>query len=141
MSTTTPNLNLTKPAGNERPDVDVINANMDILDAKIGAVGSTSLQALISALVPYGSLIYQNADVNNLKTTGAYFCANSQNLPSGAYGYGTLLVICGAYIGSYSGFQVYVTDRLASAGSNYGIWVRTFYDGTFNGWVKLSVTS
>ena len=38
MSTHTTNLNLTKPAGNERPDVDVINDNMDIIDSAVGAI-------------------------------------------------------------------------------------------------------
>lgn len=36
MSTLTTNLGLVKPSGNERPQVSVINANMDALDAVIG---------------------------------------------------------------------------------------------------------
>lgn len=36
MSTLTTNLGLVKPSGNERPQVSVINANMDVLDAVIG---------------------------------------------------------------------------------------------------------
>jgi len=49
MATQTTNLNLTKPAYSEDADVAVINSNMDILDGKIGAVGSTSLQAQATA--------------------------------------------------------------------------------------------
>ena len=44
MSTQTTNLHLTKPDDSEYPDVSVINGNMDTIDAKIGAVGNTSLQ-------------------------------------------------------------------------------------------------
>lgn len=33
MSTTTPNLGLTKPAGNEDVDIAPLNSNFDILDA------------------------------------------------------------------------------------------------------------
>lgn len=36
MSTQTTNLGLTKPAGNERPLVGVLNGNMDIIDAAVG---------------------------------------------------------------------------------------------------------
>lgn len=51
MSTTTTNLGLIKPARGEKIDIDDINGNSDILDARIGAVPSnTSLQAQITAL-------------------------------------------------------------------------------------------
>ena len=48
MSTQTTNLHLTKPAGNERPDVDVINANMDIIDSAIGAFTDIGVPAAVS---------------------------------------------------------------------------------------------
>lgn len=57
MSTHTPNLNLEKPSGNERPDIDVINRNMDILDDKIGAVGDEDLQSQISSKVRLNNLV------------------------------------------------------------------------------------
>ncbi len=51
MSTSqTTNLHLVKPDDSEYPDVSVINANMDTIDAKMGAVGNTSLQGQIDAL-------------------------------------------------------------------------------------------
>ncbi len=39
MPTTTSNLNLTKPAGTEQYDINVINNNMDSVDAEFGATG------------------------------------------------------------------------------------------------------
>lgn len=36
MATTTPNLGLTKPAGTEKPDISVINVNMDKIDTAFG---------------------------------------------------------------------------------------------------------
>lgn len=53
MSTQTPNIGLTKPAGNEKPQVSVINGNSDILDAAIGEVDVStdgSLQSQVDAL-------------------------------------------------------------------------------------------
>ena len=35
MATTTPNLGLTKPAGTEKPDISVINSNMDKIDTAV----------------------------------------------------------------------------------------------------------
>ena len=45
MATSTTNLSLIKPAGTDKIRIAQINQNMDTLDAKIGAVGDTSLQA------------------------------------------------------------------------------------------------
>lgn len=45
MATSTTNLSLIKPAGSDKIRIAQINQNMDTLDAKIGAVGDTSLQA------------------------------------------------------------------------------------------------
>lgn len=42
MSTTTTNLNLTKPANNENVDLSIINGNYDIIDQFAGSVPSTS---------------------------------------------------------------------------------------------------
>lgn len=36
MATTTTNLKLTKPAGTEKPDISVINGNMDKIDTAFG---------------------------------------------------------------------------------------------------------
>lgn len=53
MSTTTENLNLVKPDGDEYPDISVINGNMDTLDAAVGEVDYATdgdLQAQVNAL-------------------------------------------------------------------------------------------
>ncbi len=50
MATTTTNLGLKKPAGTDQALISDINNNMDILDTKIGAVGSTSVQSQINTL-------------------------------------------------------------------------------------------
>lgn len=53
MSTQTTNLGLTKPAGNERPRINPINENMDILDEAVGDVDVSqdgSLQEQVNAL-------------------------------------------------------------------------------------------
>ena len=61
MATSTTNLGLTKPAYTDDADIADINTNMDILDAKIGAVGNTSVQ-------------------NQINTTNAAVSANTQNI-------------------------------------------------------------
>lgn len=48
MASNTPNLNLTKPAGSDSAAISILNGDMDILDAKIGPVGSKNLQAQVN---------------------------------------------------------------------------------------------
>lgn len=43
MATKTTNYNLTKPDGSENADIDVINANMDIIDNALGGKAGTSV--------------------------------------------------------------------------------------------------
>ena len=50
MATQTTNLHLTKPDYTDAADIAVINTNMDTLDAKVGAVGNTSLQAQVTTV-------------------------------------------------------------------------------------------
>jgi hypothetical protein len=50
MASYTTNLNLKKPGDSDTYDIDDFNGNMDTLDAKVGAVGNTSLQAQVTAL-------------------------------------------------------------------------------------------
>lgn len=47
MSTTTPNLGLVKPSGNERPSRSDYNGNMDILDE---AVGKLTVSGLLTGI-------------------------------------------------------------------------------------------
>ena len=61
MATSTTNLGLTKPAYSDDADIADINDNMDILDAKIGAVGNTSVQ-------------------NQINSASASISANAQNI-------------------------------------------------------------
>ena len=58
MATSTTNLGLKKPAYSEVADIADINNNMDILDAKIGAVDNTSLQSQITTV---------NGNLNGMK--------------------------------------------------------------------------
>ena len=50
MANYTTNLNLKKPADSDTYDIADFNGNMDTLDAKIGAVGNTSLQSQVTTL-------------------------------------------------------------------------------------------
>ena len=50
MASTTTNIGLTKPAGTDQALISAINGNMDIIDTKMGAVGSTSVQSQITSL-------------------------------------------------------------------------------------------
>lgn len=80
MSTSqTTNLHLVKPDDSEYPDVSVINGNMDTIDAKIGAVGNTSLQAQISQLISNGVV----DDLDNISTYLCKSAQNASNMPSG----------------------------------------------------------
>lgn len=85
MSTQTTNLGLTKPAGNERPLVGVLNDNMDIIDDAIATLGGSVLQ--------FKS--YCTGDFNNLTTSGIYYNANGMtgNKPVSANMYGYVVVI------------------------------------------------
>jgi len=48
MATSTTNLGLIKPAGTDKIRIAQINQNMDVIDAKMGAVGNTPLQTQIN---------------------------------------------------------------------------------------------
>ena len=64
MATNTTNIGLKKPASTEPASIVDINQNMDIIDSKIGPVGSTSLQQQIInnlALSPK----FQSANLNS----------------------------------------------------------------------------
>lgn len=66
MSSQTTNLHLVKPSDNERADNDVINANMDTIDAAVGDVDVAQdgdLQSQIDAL---------NNSVSQLLTVGTF---------------------------------------------------------------------
>lgn len=52
MATNTTNLALIKPSGTDKIRIAQINSNMDVIDAKIGPVGSTSLQAQVNGKLP-----------------------------------------------------------------------------------------
>ena len=81
MAGSTTNLGLTKPTYSEDADIAVINTNMDTLDSKIGAVGSTSLQAQITSAneamsklfaLEKGQIIANSTNFNTLITPGNY---------------------------------------------------------------------
>lgn len=76
MATTTQNLGLIKPAGTDKIRIAQINSNMDTLDAKIGAVGSTSLQEQLNN--KQGALTFDSAPISgstNPVTSGGIYNA------------------------------------------------------------------
>lgn len=85
MATNTTNLSLIKPAGTDKVRIAQINHNMDIIDAAIGAVGSTSLQAQISA-IGSGLAIMSNGNTHVAITPGQYvYVRNHNTLSDGLY--------------------------------------------------------
>lgn len=81
MATTTTNLGLTKPAGTDAPDIAVINANMDTIDAQV-----------FGRAISYNFGNITAADINELSVAlmGKFnACAN------GAHNY------CGIWSGNY----------------------------------------
>ena len=61
MATKTTNYNLTKPSGSESADIDVINANMDIIDNALGTKANKSE-------IPDVSGFANKSDLTNLAT-------------------------------------------------------------------------
>lgn len=85
MATSTTNLNLIKPSGSDKIRIAQINQNMDILDEKIGPVGSSSLQAQIAA-VDSGLAIVSNGNTHVALTSGQYvYIRNHSSLSEGLY--------------------------------------------------------
>ena len=84
--TPTPNIGLRCPVGTDPASVDDINYNSGVLDTKLGAVGSTSVQAQIDAL--------------NSKLTTNY-SANINGVKAIVYRFGNV-VFCNFLDGSYS---------------------------------------
>lgn len=76
MATTTKNLALIKPAGTDKIRIAQINSNMDVLDAKIGPVGNTSLQEQLNN--KQGALTFDSAPTSgstNPVTSGGIYNA------------------------------------------------------------------
>ena len=86
MATNTTNLSLIKPSGTDKIRIAQINQNMDILDEKIGPVGSASLQAQMSTVTGYTTMS-NGTNLNTLTNKANYLVGNiSQmlNAPTGA---------------------------------------------------------
>lgn len=85
MSTLTTNLGLVKPSGNERPQVSVINANMDVLDAVIGDPSNlrsgSDITSDIKALRDSVSLTKIDVDIE-LTNAGTSYTYTSDRLKS-----------------------------------------------------------
>lgn len=81
MATYTPNLNLEKPSYNEHQDIDVINENMDKIDAAVSKKAPAGYGLGGNAKQVY------SADLNTLTQTGWYRCSwNNPNHPFPDYG-------------------------------------------------------
>ena len=85
--TPTPNIGLRCPVGTDPASVDDINYNSGVIDTKLGAVGSTSVQAQIDALNSNltRTNIYSNSG-NTLKVekSGNVYCLYTSNYVSKA---------------------------------------------------------
>ena len=82
--TTTTNLGLKKPADTDAADIADINYNTEILDAKIGAVGNTSLQDQLgtsamgtTATTVTGAIAEHEGDISGLTSSVA---SNTQTI-------------------------------------------------------------
>jgi len=86
MAGSTTNLGLIKPLGSEKIRIAQLNQNFDTLDAAIGQVGSTSLQAQVGAIED-GIAIVANGDSHVAITAGqfVYVRNNTHNLTEGLY--------------------------------------------------------
>ena len=92
MATTTQNLGLIKPAGTDKIRIAQINSNMDIIDTKMGPVGSTPLQtqatnaaSSISALQS-GMAIVCDGNTHAAIASGNYaYVRNHSSLAEGLY--------------------------------------------------------
>lgn len=85
MATSTTNLNLIKPSGSDKIRIAQINQNMDLIDAAIGAVGTTSLQAQILA-IDSGLAVVSTGNTHVALTSGQYvYIRNHSSLSEGLY--------------------------------------------------------
>jgi hypothetical protein len=79
--------------------------------------------------------ITSSGDLNNYTTSGVYSVQNSlpANFPSGAYGYGTLIVLASQYMIT----QIYT--EFQNTTSYRSVWIRTGVPGNFsNAWLQLT---
>lgn len=76
MATNTTNLSLIKPDLTDKIRITQINQNMDIIDSKIGPVGTTSLQGQVTPIAQsvanYNKLIANGTNLNAILGTGVY---------------------------------------------------------------------
>ena len=92
MATSTTNLGLIKPAGTDKIRIAQINSNMDVIDAKMGAVGNTPLQTQITTLNTTADAIESGAAIRAIGNTHAAITAgqfvyvrNHSTLSEGMY--------------------------------------------------------
>lgn len=79
--TPTPNLGLRIPIGTDPASVDDINYNSNLLDTKLGAVGSDSVQDQIDTLNGKFTYLVQTVSSTNIATGATY--SIKINVPSG----------------------------------------------------------
>lgn len=79
MATSTTNLGLIKPAGTDKIRIAQINSNMDVIDAKMGAVGNTPLQTQINNNLQITQHIIPASTGDTLTSVSALNSALSNN--------------------------------------------------------------
>lgn len=144
MSSTTPNLGLTKTTaaetiGQNWAASNDSGGNFDIIDTKMGAVGNQSVQAQLDALnsntwKKENATYTPNVDANTYTTSGFYQVGITTNSPFGtSTAYGILIVFAGS-----SGH----CQQLFIAGHNGNVYVRGRNQGTdnFSAWYKIATS-
>lgn len=136
MAGSTTNLGLTKPTYSEDADIVVINTNMDTLDSKIGAVGSTSLQAQITSAneaISNNAVNRQDtvADCNDTSIGAGCFriIASTVNTPASSM-YGVL----------YNMFGKDYYTQIAIMIGNSRMFFRRYVNG-WSDWVELAYSA
>lgn len=136
--TPTTNIGLRRPQGTDPASVDDINYNSELIDTKLGAVGSTSVQEQINTL---NSNIATKAtdetaggaysDLNSLRTTGFYQYGGSSTGAPTTNG-GSLICCFGS--GGTQGMQI------AHPNNQTFLSIRAYNNGTWTNWSNLTLS-
>ena len=140
--TPTPNIGLRIPLGTDPASVDDINYNSEVIDTKLGAVGSTSVQAQLDALnskIANFNIVQEYASSPSTKTfaltSGACYMVVIDKLNSGDSG-----TACGMYmVQAHSGSSALRTIAQSAAISDIEVNKLTLTITTSSNYVGIAV--